>query len=712
MTTEDLPHPPPQFLYAVVFERHPDARTPENPPITVDQLATDDRAVVPHGLARDAARALPGLWYCLHLPGSPADLRKLAAWQVQGLYQLARGHNIVLLTLKMFEKHQFSRTWRPMLAVCPDDLANRTRQRAEALGFELPTATFSELSDDSLAAHWNGIHQAVSPDSAMPGGAPALTRRLDLAATELPQRLLARQAGWPSEQPTDEDQLTLVRQAREGRATMAVTARLELDGNDSAADALLPRLAAEAAQLGLPVTLALPGVAPAYTRGAYDPRLRAQIRPTPEVDAADVWAPDMTDRPNALIERAAIEFLTTSRSVADGGIGLTLRSVPPSAFTALAELEKHFVAAKSDQPSSVRKLLSRLNAAVRPLLTEPVIEAIKCASHLTIFTNFPLGVVTLPGDTAPLAARLPVTYEPLLPLTRALQRDFTAPSNLDWSNGIRVLIAECIPDSDPVGRASRIGWRDAQNSLRTAQNVKIVVRETPSVEALRQAVDEHAPDMLILSAHGRVRDNAAGLMIGEQSHLTLGLERPPAVIALSACHVAPRGAGTVSVTDFLLHEGACAVLGTQVPVDVRRNAVLMSRFLGHIEEGITDRRYATLLNLWHNVQMSSTLSDIIMSTPSLTKWATTPGPSGVPPVNEFMNRSPRRLRAPHIYQDSEQLLGEIADEAGCGPQVRNWFRRPGYVPESLFYLFAGRPERIHISPLLERIPGVNRSPGL
>jgi hypothetical protein len=70
----------------------------------------------------------------------------------------------------------------------------------------------------------------------------------------------------------------------------------------------------------------------------------------------------------------------------------------------------------------VEKLLSRLNAVVRPLFTEPVMEAISRASMLTVLSNFPLGLATMPGDTAPLAARLPLTYEPLLPLTRTVKK--------------------------------------------------------------------------------------------------------------------------------------------------------------------------------------------------------------------------------------------------------------------------------------------------
>ncbi|MFF7733604.1 hypothetical protein [Streptomyces sp. NPDC007984] len=70
------------------------------------------------------------------------------------------------------------------------------------------------------------------------------------------------------------------------------------------------------------------------------------------------------------------------------------------------------------------------------------------------------------------------------------------------------------------------------------------------------------------------------------------------------------------------------------------------------------------------------------------------------------SRATGRLRLPHAYEDTERVLGEIADEQGRGNRVRNWFRRPGYVPESLFYLFAGRPDRIHLSSLGRQVEQV------
>jgi hypothetical protein len=47
----------------------------------------------------------------------------------------------------------------------------------------------------------------------------------------------------------------------------------------------------------------------------------------------------------------------------------------------------------------------------------------------------------------------------------------------------------------------------------------------------------------------------------------------------------------------------------------------------------------------------------------------------------------------------ERVLGEIAEDRGQGARVRNWLRNPGYVPESLFYVFAGRPDCVFVRSL-------------
>ncbi|MGW6506606.1 CHAT domain-containing protein [Streptomyces niveus] len=236
--------------------------------------------------------------------------------------------------------------------------------------------------------------------------------------------------------------------------------------------------------------------------------------------------------------------------------------------------------------------------------------------------------------------------------------------------------------------------------------------ETLTADALRRAVAEHRPDFLIISAHGSFSGNVAGLAIGNEICVELDLDHPPPVVMLSACHVAPRGAGAVSVTDLLFREGVLAVLGTQVPVRVDRNAMLMGRFLANVAEELqSPGRHATVLDLWHHVQAGNAVNDVLSGSASLQEWAMRGSADGTPVLTEFMlNASAGKLRRGHIYADTERVLEEIAHDMGMGHKVKNWFRRPGYVPESLFYLFVGHPERVHLAHIEDRVERYHTRP--
>lgn len=129
--------------------------------------------------------------------------------------------------------------------------------------------------------------------------------------------------------------------------------------------------------------------------------------------------------------------------------------------------------------------------------------------------------------------------------------------------------------------------------------------------------------------------------------------------------------------------------------------MLMVRFMVYLaKENTKPGQFSTILDVWHHVQMSNAVNDIIDGSLGLRAWATRTTINGQPVLVEFMSsRAAGRIRPPHVYEDTERVLGEIAEEHGQGDRVRNWFRRPGYVPESLFYIFAGRPDRIHLTPL-------------
>jgi hypothetical protein len=127
--------------------------------------------------------------------------------------------------------------------------------------------------------------------------------------------------------------------------------------------------------------------------------------------------------------------------------------------------------------------------------------------------------------------------------------------------------------------------------------------------------------------------------------------------------------------------------------------MLTGRFLVNIAEVLAGRgNYGeNLLQVWRHVQSGNAVLDILAGSPSLDAWGRSRTPSGRTVLEEFMLlRSVDRLRSGDIYADTESVLGAIADDMGCGDRVRNWFRNPGYVPESLFYAFAGSPERIQL----------------
>ncbi|MCL7428142.1 CHAT domain-containing protein [Streptomyces sp. YS415] len=700
-------------MYAVVFEEGEDLKGQTYSPFLFRQLGEDAEVTVPHGLSRAASAALPGLWYCLHLPNTVYQLADSSVTLLKLSQQLHLGHQILFVPIEIFDQEHcagFMAGLDPVLAVCPDGLAEECGRRAEALGFAFPPVKYSDMSSDSIREHWKQIHKRYRPEVEYLGREPQLTRRLDTAPMDLPRRWLARQMGDDTAEAqinSLEDLDSLTARTLHEQALLSALARLEREGvGIDQAEQELPRAYAEA-RMHIPVTLALPGVAPAYARIAYDTALRSRGRPLSALHPEDTWSPEMHLRSDELVERAAIEFVATHQALSQSGIGFLLPSVPPEAFVALAELERHFSGTESG--ASVRRLLDRLNEAAKPLWSQTLIEIIRRAGMLTVFTNFPIGILRMPGDSAPLSARIPIAYRPLIPLLRTIQEELSPAVPIELNRNIRVLVAECIPSRDPVGQLSRIGWRTAREIVHLeASGITMNIVEAQSRDELRRAIADEMPHFLVISAHGALGNNSAGLVIGDELCVELGLERPPPVVILSACHVAPRGTGAVSITDLLIREGVRAVLGTQVPVDVRRNAILMARFFINIAVASGQaEEHPTLLEIWHRVQSSNAVNDVFAAgSQSLSAWGRSLMPNGETVLSDFMlNRSRGRLRPPHIYEDTETVLGEMADDQGQGARVRNWFRKPGYVPESLFYLFAGMPDRILISTLLDRTQG-------
>jgi hypothetical protein len=697
-------------LYAVLFSTKVDL-SQHHLPITAAPLDSEWVGTVPHALDRDVATALPGLWYCLHLPNTFQQLVDIPAMSLKAEQALHLDHQILLVPIQGFN-NKIIPAWHswmaPTLVICPDDLLEDAAPRATDMGFPLPTVSYSQLSDESLKAHWRAIHDHFVSEAPYLGREPELTQRLDLAPIDLPRRWLSRQMTDDASiiAPSNDSPDHIMRTVLGDQLQLGTVARLEFENTppEVAAEKLPNALKEEVPRLRFPLALGLPGVAPAYIREVYTPAMRKIIKSITRTEEKDTWSAEVANRTDNLIERAAIEFATTHQALARSGAGLTFGSIPREAFIVLAQLERHFH--EGPYPATVWRLLDRLDKAAESIWNDAAVLSIRQASMISAFTNFPIGLLRFPTDTTSLTNRVPITYRPLIPLTRTLQRELMHIPPIEFHSQFHVLVAECIPDDDPVGRESRSGWQFVENMIKSqSSDITIEIVEALSIDALRRAIVDSKPDILVISAHGHFERerNMAGLVIGSEFYMGPEIDTLPPVVILSACNVAPKGAGAVTITDLLLREGAVAVLGTQVPVDVRHNSMLMMRFFLYMTEALKGReQHSNLLEVWHHVQMSNAINDILDGETSLHSWGMSNGPSGLPVLTEFMRlRAPGRLRWGHIYQDTEAVLGEIADEQGMGEMVRNWFKAPGYVPESLFYVFNGRPERIYLKPLNE-----------
>jgi hypothetical protein len=701
-----LPLPP---IYVVACDVSIDINSVGEPVVVPGSGAPFDGSL---SLDEELVSALPAIWYAMHLPKTLWDTIDLPLPAVRDYVSQQRPHGIALVPASFLKNNSFMtallRGYEPVLIICSDDAMQDAIEVAGSNGFVLPPITFSELNQSGLNLHWVSLEKhwvKTLPGEVALKGDPSAPELRPLSATNgssVPgirlHRLIAAPYAFRGSSSTPEfDALD----ALYTRAFLQVLADLEDAGvGPVEAEKLLPgRLDELAPRFRLPLTLSFPGIASKYSKLAAREDHGARQTELPEQPEQPTSS--RAEAADASSELEAISLMVAHRSVGSESMAVQFHQpVPAAAFHALADLERHWL--EGPTPRKEAKLRDRLDDSMKHLWTREFMTVLRAASRVEAFTNFPLGLLRVPGSTAPLAAQLPIAYHPINPLTRALQSEFGLPTFADFSTGYHVLIVECIPSTDPVGAVSRTAWRRAVDELSdSSTSITMAIEETLSSAALRAAVIEHKPDILIISAHGFSipNSNVAGILIGEDKSLGTDLGWMPPLVILSACHSAPRGGGVVAVADLLLRAGARAVVSTLVPVDVRHNAIFMTRFLVYLSESVSgNENYLDVLSVWHRVQSNNAIIDILMGNRQLSEWANTTV-NGSSPLVEFMtSRSKGRLTPANLYIDSENVLLEIAEEQGAREQVAGWLRSPGYLAEGMMYTLIGDPSGIRLRP--------------
>jgi len=698
MTSESAPPEidPYRLTYVVLFRQ----KTPGPAPLVVfTQKGEYPPGVTwPHALDRDlTGEPLEAIWYCLHLPRTLFDTVAISPEESLRTAHDDHPHEIFPFPLHMLEEEaglSALRALRPALILHPDDAAAEVAALAGKLTRDIASVPFSQLSESSLRKHWEAI--AAMPIAAQrgrtqnppPWTAPSAVAPLLLPTTHFTQRALLLKDGRYPDNIGPQSVDTALELSVYLRERMEALALLIKQG--ATKQELETKLETTQEEVGerlrWPVVIGMSGVSPSYRR--------ASGRGAAELASDAKW------------EELAVQSVVTHKACAINGLGVVRPEVDDETFEQLLLLEEH-CAADRPQPSVIWKLLGRLGKSITRALGHETVRVLRRASSVSAFTNFPIGLAVLPGHTAPLSCSVPVSLLPVQPLTRCVQRELVRWPLVYLRPQPRVLIAECLSPSDPIRPHSMMGWKRVQQTVQSHPGAVCDILEVSSPEQLRTALAQGGYQVLVLSAHGSYikQLNLATLVIGDQPRLGPELGPMPPLVILSACHTAPRARGAVNVADLLLANGAVAVLGTLVPIDVRRNTILMGRLFTLMMETIKGQApYRSFDQLWHYVATSNAVAEVLTATPNLTRWATE-GEFEQTALTEFMmRRSQGRLRPTHIYEDTEAVLVEIAEERGFGAHLRSTLRSQRYVPESLLYTLIGRPDHIVVAdPALDEL---------
>jgi hypothetical protein len=684
--------------YLVLFQ--PEATRAPYEPIVYAGTKPPDGVTQPHGFDPDIVPALDLLWFVMHTPRRLQDVFDVPARLLRLEPFVDYSHNVALVPTTHSGDHPWRERLRaepPLLVLAPEQCLEIARELVAASGHAIRLVSPRNATQYALDRAWSELATRYDIPVMRRPRAPRLRKPSVEGARYLSTIFLARQMeGHDRSLHFGLDPVERLR--RHVRLHSFVAALGNAEAAKLPEEEWLGRrreLLYEAwSNLRLSSVLVSPGTAPRYRRRTTGFFRRAATSRDLE------------------IEGSVLCTLAAHRAAASSSLLAVTSPVPNAVFGLYVQLERHCQRARFSRPAAW-KLLRTLGRLLAESLG-PAFQAIGYSARaMTAFSDFPIGLALLPGDSSPLACRLPINYLPLTPLTRRLQFELEGQPRFDWTSGVRVMVAECLDPSDPIFRISQGLWNTISRSVNSYSGCSCVVVNVPTEARLQESLDSIQPDVLVLSAHGSysVSSNAATLIVGGQPTFLLRLRNVPPLVILSACHVSPRATGAVTVADLLIRSGATAVIGTLVPIHVARNGFLMNRLFIYLCETIAGREsFSTLDLLWRHVLSTHAVHDVYSASRRVQKWAFSRH-RGLTVDEEFKNtRSRGRLRPSHIHRDTETVLLEMARERGFGEILASTLASVGYFPESLFYTVVGRADRFVISRAEEDDLGGPESP--
>jgi len=634
---------------------------------------------------------IPGLWYVLHLPRMGFDVIEMDIDLILSGHDAP--HNIIpfpyYVNDKEMQRHLNHRVINPTLIICEDELYEELSQDSTIPKSLLGIVKISELSSELLQVHWDKLRTHITVNMRQ-RGIEANDSKVNLTTNEtrgiLPLIPLANQFGLLEKIMDDADRFRDANGCNQfnfGMHHRIIELAIAVSKKDEKYGEILKNLLKENINFrGVPLVITMPGI------------MSRQITKFSRMKKL----PDN--------EQEIVSMLGYHRAIAKNALCINIDDVSQELYSELFNLEEHCKSSRKISNKFVWRTLRKIGRLVSEKLKPFDLNIIEHVPQITVFSDFPIGLAILPGCSSPLCCIKPITYRPLTPLTRALQYEMKKSNQVYLGKKCKVVIAECVERTDKIRSYCDGLTHTLEHMTKQTKDMQLVIEEISSIAEFKSMLKKHADaDILLVSAHGTydIEHNMAGLVIGNDIWMAddNDISVPP-VVLLSACHVSPRGMGAVSVSDLFIRAGAKAVLGTFIPVDVRRNATLIVRLFVYIIEvrkGWSNMR--TLDEIWSHVVGTNAIHEIVASDSSgfskLEEWANTRNESGLLPQEEFkLKYSVNKLRSTHVYEDTEKILRELAYRDDIGTYFDSVMKSQGYFPESIFYQFIGQPENVFI----------------
>lgn len=408
----------------------------------------------------------------------------------------------------------------------------------------------------------------------------------------------------------------------------------------------------------------------------------------------------------SLEENELIRFFGVQRSIALQGVYLEGQIISSEVFALLSQLEKHFYLAAINvngkvNPKYVERVLRKFGKVISNLFEVPLKEFVLASSTLIAFTDFPIGLAILPGFTDPLCNIIPISYRPLTPLTLTYQYGIAKIDDfyLHERKNFKVLIIECLDPNDKIRKFADMAWEVIEFQSKEYKFIEIFYEAVNSSVKINEILEKYTSiHMLILSAHGSYDENGiAGIEIKGEIWLPDAKTRVPPIVILSACHVAVKGDGNYTISEAFLRCGALATLGTLIPVGVKKNGILMQQFLLYISEVLNGKYVCrNLSEAWFNAINYGIVTEILSMSPKLERWFLTPREiDGKLPAQEYHDKAEKtRIKRGNFHKETIKLLLSIAEKDQMDEHLKAVLNSKGYIAESVFYTFAGYPEKI------------------